>query len=587
MSASDIQIKSRIPTISQKTSFISSENPENNSNSREPENPQSAEEVFSPRIKKQQSPKKSKYIIDEEFPSESKKGHFEEFLNKIELFQKAKNDKVICLQAIKKQQQDEELKKIPQVRMSEKSRKILEQKRKRDGGTDKVESQTLAKVQSQKCFSYSAKMIKSKSRFEPQVSFEEVKTKPIKEVQGSEKVLASKFIKEYTKTFSDISKGKSTLSSSETHQLLQSLYFLSEDTESSVKIEIEEKLFSKMWLITGSESSSSISSDSLKTFLLGVMNFFLPSMSHNEPGVQFGRVILGRYHLNQEEVLKIHKVFMPFYTNRANSVKKLAQTTRFEKFIKMQETWKSQKVKESGPPPVLKQSVTSRMKLSKAVLGSNEKSSKNLSPAKCWARVSDKSNSKTPALKNKSMNTSFRSARSRSKSRGKESNRSSISESEWVGITSNQISDPSIISKAQGILGIFSVKPPQPSPSIAPADILSPLSPPSPASPPAPAPPQSGPAVKARSQNLLFTRKPINPKPVPTEFDNHLKKIQEILRNRSSPEDLQIAVSLPDGSNKSLKIPKSANSRQIIQKFIKDNKFSAELERNLLNSINN
>ena len=583
-----MQIKSRIPTISQKTSFVSSEIPEGSSNVLEPENPQSAEEVFSPRIKKQQSPKKTKYIIDEEFPSELKKGHFEEFLNKIELFQKAKNDKVICMQAIKKQQQDEELKKIPQVRMSEKSRKILEQKRKRDGGIDKEDGHKLVAVQSQKCFSYSAKMIKNKSRFEPQVSFEEPKSKPVKEVQGSiksEKVLASKFIKEYTKTFSDISKGKTTLTSSETHQLLQSLYFLSEDTESSVKKEIEEKLFTKMWLITGSESSSLISSDSLKTFLLGVMNFFLPSMSHNEAGVQFGRVILGRYHLNQEEVLKIHKVFMPFYQNRANSVKKLTQTTRFEKFIKMQETWKSNKIKEPGPSPILKQSATTRMKIPKAVLGNSVKSSKNLSPAKCWAKVGDKGNSRTHGLKNKSMNTSFRSARSRSKSRGKESNHSSISESEWVGITSNQISDPSIISKAQGILGIFSIKPSQASPSIPAPAVSSPLSPPSPVSPPAPA--QSAPAMKARSQNLLFTRKPIGPKPVPTEFDNHLKKIQDILRSRSSPEDLQIAVSLPDGSNKSLKIPKSANSKQIIQKFIKDNKFSAELERNLLNSINN
>lgn len=582
--------KSRIPTISQRSSFVSGENIEPKNIENYPilqDSPDPEAKFFSPRIKQAKKAKTpATYIVDEEFPSSGKKGNFNQFLSKIELFQKAKNDKILCMRAIKKQQEDKDIKSIPKVKMSDMSKRILEEKKKREGKSPdrSTTSPNFLRVQSEKYLSYSSRKISSKPK-SPQISQVEIKvnnkTKEAPSQFKTVKVLASKFIKEYTKTFEEVSRGKFVINEDETRFLLKKMLFLSSDIENSVKLEIEEKLFIKMWKITGSEETQSISTDSLKTFLLGVMNFFLPSMAHNQPSSQLGKVIFNRYHLNNEEVLKVHRVFLPFYENRVEFLKKNTFTQKLEKIVKMQELFKSSK-----PEKVVK-TLPGKIINDRNVTRTEVKNSTNTIIKKL-----ERSTCKTPVSKKANLNTSFRSARSlsRSKSRGPLSGRSSVSENEWVGVNHDQISDPSIILKAQDILGAFSLKK-----SVEKEDkVEKPLK--------AEIPlksetnlqqkdsmlDKSCKGLSSNSQKLIFNKKnhilkTVNIKPI----DDDLKKATELLMARVGNEDTIIDVNLPDGIHKTLVIPKGSNHRQAVQKFANDYNLSLEMAKTLLNSINN
>ena len=588
--------KSRIPTISQKSSFVSGEyiEPKNIENSPKlEESPNSEAKFFSPRIKQTKKTKApATYIVDEEFPSEAKKGNFNQFLSKIELFQKAKNDKILCMRAIKKQQEDKEIKGIPKVQMSEMSKKILEEKKKREGKSPgrSTASPSYLRVQSEKQLSYSSRKTVAKPK-SPQVSHLDIqvssKSKEAPSQYRTEKVLASKFIKEYTKTFEEISRGKFLINEDDTRYLLKKMLFLSSDIDNSVKLEIEEKLFIKMWKITGSEEAQSISTDSLKTFLLGVMNFFLPSMAHNQSSGQLGKVIFNRYHLNQEEVLKIHRVFLPFYENRVESLKKNTFTQKLEKFLKMQELFKLNKPEKVNIVKNFPGKPINERKFTRSEVKHN---------IKTIIKKPEKSTCITPASKKANLNTSFRSARSlsRSKSRGPLSGRSSVSENEWVGVNHDQISDPSIILKAQDILGAFSLKKSvekeakvenngenpfksgKNEPNVQKKDSLLEKN-------------RKGPGgLASNSQKLIFSKKnhilkTVNIKPI----DDDLKKATELLKARVGNEDTIIDVNLPDGFHKTLVIPKGSNHRQVVQKFANDYNLSLEMAKTLLNSINN
>lgn len=588
--------KSRIPTISQRSSFVANEKNEGE-DVKAAENieelgaePSSENQFFSPRIKQTKKAKTpGTYIIDEEFPSPGKKGNFNQFLSKIELFQKAKNDKILCMRAIKKQQEDKELKSIPKVRMSEQSKKILEDKKKRQDKSplSPKPSPALQKLKSEKYLSYSSRKVTTKPKASPLSPFDPHSSPVPKEVPSqfkSEKVLASKFIKEFTKTFEDISHGKLSISEDETRILLKRMLFMSSDVESSVKQEIEEKLFVKMWKITGSEELLSISSDSLKTFLLGVMNFFLPSMAHNQAESKLGKVIFNRYHLNHDEVLKVHKVFLPFYENRAENIKKSTFTQKLEKFVKMQELFRAHKSEKTlGVKNLTTKNINERNFVKNEV--------RKNSQAKIVAKKVERSSCVTPGPGNNNLNTSFRSARSRSRSRGPQSGRSSVLDNEWVGVNHDQISDPSILLKAQDVLGAFSVKkngdhevkPEKKSEfgmelkkneeKIKKSNENC---------------GKGSNMVKTNSQKLIFNKKnhclnTVNMKSI----DEDLKKARELLNSRAGNDDTVIDLNLPNGLHKTLVIPKGSNKNQAVKNFANDYNLSLEMAKSLLNSISN
>jgi hypothetical protein len=230
----------------------------------------------------------------------------------------------------------------------------------------------------------------------------------------------------------------------------------------------------------------------------------------------------------------------------------------------MQENFKTQKIKENSRNFI-------------SVKNRTEKNTKNLSPAKSWAKLSQRSTCFTPAKEK--MNTSFRSARSRSRSKSRV--KDSPAEVEWVGVNHDQIADPSIIARAQDILGIFNVKkkeetsePPKPEPT--PDHIPENQNEKS----------KISEVPKSKSQGLLFNRREIPSKGV-NLIDEGLKKVHQLLKERSQNDDLIVDVNMPDGTMKTLQIPKGSNQRLVVQKFIKENKLSQEMGKTLLNSINN
>ena len=96
--------------------------------------------------------------------------------------------------------------------------------------------------------------------------------------------------------------------------------------------EAEEKLFQKFWTITESEAQGEISFESLQNFIFAAMNFFLPSMSHNIEITAHGRLVNGKYMVNQAEVQKIHKIFKQFYENRTATQKEIQLKSERERY---------------------------------------------------------------------------------------------------------------------------------------------------------------------------------------------------------------------------------------------------------------
>ncbi|OMJ94585.1 hypothetical protein SteCoe_2232 [Stentor coeruleus] len=319
------------------------------------------ESVFSPRMKQNKRPAGMLSQSIEKIQEPKGAKNFTDFLSKVDKFQKNKNEKINVLLALKKEQEDNEIKTIPKAKMSEKSKKILEDKKKKaEGPSDAIgiskpsqftpSPQVPKGIANNKSQSNSTKNLISKPLFENQIksivdtenssSSSLNKSKPqaiVKESLGQQdKVQASKFVREFNKKFDEVSLGKITLDIDEARKLLKVMLFLSESTESPLKKDNEEKLFMKFWKITGAEEVQEISFDNIRTFLMGVMNFFLASMSHGDDTIGFGRVISGKYYLNQDEVLRIHKYFLPFYDNRMAGLKMSAKNqqkskTKFEK----------------------------------------------------------------------------------------------------------------------------------------------------------------------------------------------------------------------------------------------------------------
>lgn len=611
------------------------------------------ESVFSPRLKQKKKPTGPPQSSEKPQDPKSKK-NFNEFLSKMEQFQKAKNEKINILQALKKEQEEKEIKCIPKVKMSEKSKKILEDKRKKVDGNSEIAGiakflpftpspqvpKTLTNTKSQ---SNSTKTLINKQLFDNQTKplIDEyastssltkpklqptIKDSPISS-SNTEKVLASKFIKEYNKKFDEISKGRLTLDANKTRELLRILFFMSDSVESSSKKDNEEKLFIKLWKVTGAEESQEILMDNLRTFLMGVMNFFLVSMSHGDDSVGFGKIVSGKYYLNQEEVLRIHKMFLVFYDNRMASLKKISAQNTIEKLIKMEDVMKAIKNKEpkilySGGKPNDASSKLTKILSEKNLKPStaNAKSPRVSSTKRVQKQVSRIEHFKTPGPKrvHANLNTSFRSARSKSGSRPQsrlarlDSKRSSISEAEGQIITSDKISDPSILLKAQDLLGAFASKHKKEKQSKGQQNEVR---------------VKNRPKAETRenmqrekindrktevgqdpenkdkekndgvsSSKLIFKKKQrLKSLGSSKNFDLDLRKATELIKKNlnKSPEKLGyydevvVDVNMPDGSMRTLVIPQGSNQKAIVSKFVKENGLSSEMGRTLLESILN
>ncbi|OMJ77215.1 hypothetical protein SteCoe_23252 [Stentor coeruleus] len=610
------------------------------------------ESVFSPRLKQKKKPIAPPQSSEKPQDPKSKK-NFNEFLSKMEQFQRAKNEKINILQALKKEQEEKEIKCIPKVKMSEKSKKILEEKKKKVESNNEIAGiakflpftpspQVPKNLSNTKSQSNSTKTLINKQLFDNQTkplideyastsSLSKPKLQPtIKDSpisnSNTEKVLASKFIKEYNQKFDEISKGKLTLDANKTKELLKILFFMSDNIESSLKKDNEEKLFVKLWKITGAEDCQEILMENLRTFLMGVMNFFLASMSHGDDSVGFGKIVSGKYYLNQEEVLRIHKMFLMFYDNRMVGLKKISAQNNIEKLIKMEDVMKAIKNKE---PKILYTGGKSNeiSKLTKILSEknlkpstSNVKSPRVSSTKRVQKQISRIEHFKTPGPKrvHANLNTSFRSARSKSGSRPQsrlarlDSKRSSISEAEGQIITSDKISDPSILLKAQDLLGAFASKhKKEKQPKGQQNEVRV----------------KNRPKAETRenmqkeklndkknepgqdtedkdkekndgisSSKLIFKKKQrLKSLGSSKNFDLDLRKATELIKKNlnKSPEKLGyydevvVDVNMPDGSMKTLVIPQGSNQKAIVSKFVKENGLSAEMGRTLLENILN
>ena len=637
------------PTIINVEAYPECEYPERSKLSPEP--------AFSPRLKQA---RREKVAISQSIEKESdlkpnKKTNFNDFLSKMEHFRKSKNEKIVQMQAIKKVQEEEKLNCMPKIKMSEMSKKILEDRKKRNfegkdstyahspsSGNEKVlkSSSASLKVINTKVLVESIQTEVPKLKIPPSVEGFKAKSQQ-KEAQvlgKSEKVLASKLVKEFNLTFDEVGKGKFCLNEKMTRVLMGKMNFLVGDKG-------EEKLMNKMWSLIGGDLNGEASMENLRTFVLGVMNLFLQSMTHSEPGTGLGRLIGNRYYMNQEEVLNVHKHFLLFFTNRNSAARKVLDASKpdllnksenpekknlkpeiFEKNTKIEtpaklnkpetvekipKAIKSEKFsnKDKNEGSSIQEPVVVRIKEHQSYKVGN----KNLAQGKAESfgkdlkinRVqsvksvskNEKDNCMTPKSRRQvdNLNTSFRSARSKSRSRlGQDSARSSMSESDWAGINNDKISDPSILLKAQDLLGAFSSK----AKKVGNEEKIQKKA-------------ENEEKTQKKAENeekivkkmekvenleqstsskLLF-KKNIGFKSQNTKgIDDELKKANELLKGNSrSPakrsDDIVVEVSMPDGTQKTLIIPLKSNHQVIVQKFVNENSLTNEMGKILLNSI--
>ena len=712
-------------TIINVESYPECDNPVNSKLSPEP--------VFSPRVKQGRKDKTLiSQSIEKDSETKSKKNNFNDFLTKMEQFQKAKNEKLVNMQVTKKVQEEEKLSNLPKVKMSEMSKKILEEKKRREGNYPVSPVNSKEKVL--KPSSNSTKDLKTKPLIEAppdgpsrapgfkedlrdkpkEVKIEGKKeTKEVHVMSNSDKVLASKLVKEINSVVDEVGGGKFTLSQLQNKVVLAKMGFLNGGLG-------EDKLLVKMWSVTGAEAHGELSLENLRTFLLGVMNFYLQSMGHSLPEGQFGRIIDGKLYVNQQEVEKIHRFFFTFYENRTNEMKKMLTSVSSEKNLKVLKDPKleimgqekperltradtvgkfesasrpktqgsafvqkpaevpkadqvSSSIQSSKPsqpiqpaksiqpsqsssalhpkpsklqiPEPPKPSNTSNLdsltSLKTPDLSSPSKLDQDESPA-IIVRVKEahisKSNPKqavsskaaekpskpetkmakvqsvksltkesrencmTPkSRRSENLNTSFRSARSKSRSKAQNSARSSMSESEWTEINNDKISDPSILLKAQDLLGAFSNKPKN-------APIQSSLN----------ANVKETKGLKevkeakevkagfdedrktqakkmeeqASGSKLLFKKESGFKGHLNKGIDQDLRRVQDMMKSKSrSPdkgmEEFVVEVSMPDGTQKTLKIPVNSNHKVIVEKFARENHLTGEMANILLGSISN
>lgn len=676
----------------------------------------SPEPVFSPRLKQSRREKVAiSQSIEKISDSRPKKTHFNDFLSKMEQFQKSKNEKLIHLQAVKKTQEEEKLNTLPKVKMSEMSKKILEDRKKRNiegREANHTYSPNPSNEKTLKPSSASTKLITSKVLIEPAQTEgpklrippppeSSEKKSPQKEVQvlgKSEKVLASKLVKEFNSAFEEAGKGKFCLNEKETKALLMKMNFL-------VGEKGEEKLLSKMWNLVGGEKTGEVSMENLRTFVLGVMNLFLQSMGHSEPATGLGRIIGNRYYMNQEEVLKVHKYFLLFFGNKNSAARKLLDASKPETLNKVEkpeivvklekpdvgvragkseivvklekpgyETMlnkpddaikaekpeiiiklgksdnaakidkpenvnkvdnperinkfekKTEKFKEKTDKKVektdkkvektdkkvekidkkeeklenhsIQEPTKVRIKEHQTYKTGNKhfpqgklENSKDLKVSQVHSvksiAKSDRDSCMTPKSRRQidNLNTSFRSARSKSRSRmGQDSARSSMSESDWAGLNNDKISDPSILLKAQDLLGAFSSKIKKPEPQIKSKKSAE-------MEPKMMKKVEKVENLEASTSSKLLYKKNLGFKSANTKgIDDELKRANEMLKGNSrSPakggDDIVIEVSMPDGTQKTLIVPMKSNHQLLVQKFVNENSLTNEMGDILLNSI--
>jgi hypothetical protein len=618
----------------------------------------SPDPVFSPRLKQG---RKEKLVIsqsiEKDSDSKSKKSNFNDFLTKMEQFQKAKNEKLVNMQAIKKVQEEEKMSNLPKVKMSEMSKKILEDKKRRDG-KDFAHSPNPTKEPILKSSSISTKNLKTKNLTEPpsvekpkikedvkevlvKKEVKEVKTlkdvkslKDLKDVKDlkdgkdfkdfktkelpsnppqatlsppvmstSEKVLCSKLVKEINSVVDEVNNGKLSLNQLQTKS--------------------EEKLFLKMWTVTGAEAAGELSLENLRTFLLAVMNFYLQSMAHNHPEGNFGRIIEGKLFMNPLEVAKVHKFFELFALNRNSELKKIEKEEKknpLHKEIskndsKIQDSIKIKEIELKPENPGKNLPKPSKIEGKTLKIPSPERKNdekpdqspsiivrlkdpnlKKLGNSGIHGKVIEKPRTDVKMMKvhsvksltkdreacitpksrrTENLNTSFRSARSKSRSKvGQDSARSSMSESEWAGINSDKISDPSILLKAQDLLGAFS-KPKQEEKKSQKEEVFG---------------KDSRKTTEVVGSKLLFKKNNEFKGPLNKGIDQDLRKAQDMLKGSSRspakhPDDIIVEVSMPDGTQKTLIIPVDSNHKGVIQKFVRENGLTNEMGNILLESI--
>ena len=559
--------------------------------------------VISPRIKS----KVKNFAIP---PSNEKKApeekgnnkHFNDFLDKMEKFQKAKNEKINMLQAIKKEQEEIQLNSIPKVKMSDNSKKILENRKKKaetphesllttKSSPYTPSPQPLKNTQEKKLQSSSSKKTLTKILFENSVKTipneliipKQTVVRESPSIIKSEKVLALKFIKEFNNKFDVISGGKTELDMDETILLLQDMFFFIVDSDFQ-RAEIEGALFKKMWKILGAEESNEISMDNLKTFLLGIMNYFIPTIAHDDESTSLGKFISEKYYLRQEEVLRIHRMFMPLYENRISMLKKVGQQKKIDKFSKMQDIFKNLKCNDtkitygsfkSKEVPNKPRNISEKKKRKKIpVVASKAALDFSRSQKVLSNRDPNPNHQKSSQLL---LNSSFHSARSTSRSASrsrlaKQNSMKSInSDNESKILSADKISDPSILLKAKDILGQFSLLPKKrnKSPVVTEKD---------------------EPSEPSSTSKLIYKNKcrlkSVNSK----NIDDQLKRATELLRQNKleddfNNEEIVVDVNMPNGTQKTLVIPQNANKVLAVRKFVKENHLSPEMGQTLLNSI--
>lgn len=536
--------------------------------------------IISPRIKNNKKNIAQVFQVEENMPEEiiERRNKLNNFLAKMENFQKAKEEKIVNLQALKKQQEEKEFLQIPKVKMSSQSKKIVENKKNGRNldreRVDSVKSYLLSPSpkagkppQVKRMTSSSNKNLSTKNLLEnSNKKFEDLDRQPPKTTPSSlksEKVLASKFIKEFNKRFDVVSEGGFSLDINKVKSLMKDLFFLSQGDEKTQKT--QENLIKKFWKITEADQMGEISMENLKTFCLGIMNYFLPSMNNGDDTILLGRVVNGKYYLNQKEVLKIHKIFLLFYENRMFMIKKINYQKKIENSTKANDIFKNLKSNETK---IIYQCADSDKSIDTSYYKEKNrrvnKSFKGRTRSIGQSERFQTPNKARPRTKSK-LDESFRSSRSRSILAKRDSTRS-ISENEFKALATDKISDPSVLTMAKDILGQFiSTK----TEKKCPEKLLTQKS------------------ENSLTSKLIFKKKTELNSLSTKKIDDKLKLASNLLKDRLKPnlKELVLEVSMPNGSQKTLIIPQNACRKTAVSRFVKENHLSPKMERTLIDSI--
>ena len=336
------------------------------------------------------------------------------------------------------------------------------------------------------------------------------------------------------------------------------------------------------------------------------MNFFIPYNSHNDESTPLGRVICGKYCLNQEEVLRVHRYFLTFYENRGSMLKKVAYQKKIDKYAMMQDIFKNLKCTETkityGSAKSKEALVQEKKTFGKEKSVANLKNSANeirdqeIIRDKSYQRLKEREKiSKTPKLKRKvpKLDSSYHSSKSISRphSRIRMRQQNSIrdlSVGDSKAINADQISDLSILNKARDILGQFSLISNKSEKS---GDLEEKKQ-------------KSMPIERSEkpekyeknegniTSKLIYQKKTRLNSVSSKNIDEKLKKAADLVKQNKiiddfNSEEIVVDVGMSNGKQKTLIIPPNSDQRQAVSKFVKENNLSPEMGRTLLNSILN